>query len=101
MLETAPAAAFVEARNQAERMPAINLDSNNDELSMYTQCCTDTSFAHTLYSYSSAVSFIKNRHTIKVGFEQIPEQQHRHQVERGADRQRPKPLAELGGCFPG
>ncbi len=56
--------------NGFTRMPAINLDSNNDELSMYTQCCTDTSFAHTLFSYSSAVSFIKNRHTFKVGFEQ-------------------------------
>ncbi len=56
--------------NGFTRMPAINLDSNNDELSMYTQCCTDTNFAHTLFSYSSAVSFIKNRHTFKVGFEQ-------------------------------
>ncbi|HEY2822608.1 MAG TPA: TonB-dependent receptor [Candidatus Acidoferrum sp.] len=56
--------------NGFTRMPAINVDSNNDELSMYTQCCTDTNFAHTLYSYSSAVSFIKNRHTFKVGFEQ-------------------------------
>lgn len=56
--------------NGFTRMPAINVDSNNDELSMYTQCCTDTNFAHTLFSYSSAVSFIKNRHTFKVGFEQ-------------------------------
>jgi len=56
--------------NGFTRMPAINVDSNNDELSMYTQCCTDTNFAHTLFSYSSAISFIKNRHTFKVGFEQ-------------------------------
>src|SRR5262249_36732969 len=56
--------------NGFTRMPTINVDSNNDELAMYTQCCTDTNFAHTLFSYSSAVSFVKNRHTIKVGFEQ-------------------------------
>ena len=60
----------LEVNSGLSRMPAINLDSTNDDLSMYTQCCTDTSFAHTLFSYSSAVSFIKNRHTFKVGFEQ-------------------------------
>ena len=37
---------------------------------MYTQCCTDTSFAHTLYSYSSALTWVKHTHTLKFGFEQ-------------------------------
>ena len=56
--------------NGLDRMPAIVMDSTNDWLSMYTQCCTDTKFAHTLWSYSSAFSWIKRSHTIKVGFEQ-------------------------------
>ncbi len=56
--------------NGLDRMPTIQLDSANGWLSMYTQCCTDTSFAHTLYSYSSAVSFVRGRQTLKVGFEQ-------------------------------
>jgi hypothetical protein len=56
--------------NGLDRMPAIALDGTNGWLSMYTQCCTDTSFAHTLFSYSSAYSWVKARHTFKFGFEQ-------------------------------
>ena len=58
------------AANGLERMPTIALDSTNNWLSMYTQCCTDTSFAHTLYSYSSALTWVKRTHTLKFGFEQ-------------------------------
>lgn len=58
------------AANGLDRMPSIQLDGTNDWLSMFTQCCTDTSFAHTLYSYSSAITWVKHEHTIKVGFEQ-------------------------------
>jgi Carboxypeptidase regulatory-like domain/TonB dependent receptor len=58
------------AANGLDRMPSIQLDGTNDWLSMFTQCCTDTSFAHTLYSYSSAITWVKREHTIKVGFEQ-------------------------------
>ena len=56
--------------NGLSRMPTIALDSTNNWLSMFTQCCTDTNFAHTLWSYSSALSWIKHEHTFKVGFEQ-------------------------------
>lgn len=56
--------------NGLKRMPAIQLDPTNDWLSIFTQCCTDTSFAHTLFSYSSAISFVKHAHTLKAGFEQ-------------------------------
>lgn len=56
--------------NGLQRMPAIVLDPTNDWLSMYTQCCTDTDFAHTLYSYSMAMSWVKSTHTVKFGFEQ-------------------------------
>jgi hypothetical protein len=58
------------AANGLNRMPSIQLDGTNNWLSMFTQCCTDTSFAHTLYSYSSSISWVKHAHTIKVGFEQ-------------------------------
>ena len=56
--------------NGLDRMPTIALDPTNGWLSMYTQCCTDTNFAHTLYSYSSSISLVKGRHTFTFGFEQ-------------------------------
>ena len=56
--------------NGVARMPSIQVDSTNNWLSMYTQCCTDTKFAHTLYSYSSSLSWVKHAHTLKFGFEQ-------------------------------
>jgi carboxypeptidase family protein/TonB-dependent receptor-like protein len=58
------------AANGFDRMPSIQLDSTDDWLSLFTQCCTDTAFAHTLYSYSSALSWVKHEHTLKFGFEQ-------------------------------
>jgi Carboxypeptidase regulatory-like domain len=58
------------AANGLQRMPTIAVDGTNDWLSMYTQCCTDTDFAHTLLSYSSAISLVKGVHTLKFGFEQ-------------------------------
>jgi hypothetical protein len=59
--------------NGITRMPAIQVDNGNGTnnwLNMYTQCCVNTTFAHTLYSYSSALSQSHGRHTIKTGFEQ-------------------------------
>ncbi len=58
------------AANGLQRMPTIQLDGTNNWLSMYTQCCSDTSFAHTLWSYSSAMTWVKHSHTLKFGFEQ-------------------------------
>jgi hypothetical protein len=62
--------ASLASANGLDRMPAIALDSTNDWLSEFTQCCTDTNFAHTLLSYSSAYSVVKGVHTLKFGFEQ-------------------------------
>ena len=62
--------ASLEGANGLKRMPTIQLDSTNNWLSMYTQCCTDTKFAHTLWSYSSSLSWVKHAHTVKFGFEQ-------------------------------
>jgi carboxypeptidase family protein len=60
----------LENANGFRRMPTININGGDDEISMYTECCNDTNFAHTLYSYSSAVSFVRGAHTLKTGFEQ-------------------------------
>ncbi len=56
------------AENGLTRIPSINVDSGF--LSIYTQCCVDTHFAHTLTSYSSALQWIEGRHSIKIGGEQ-------------------------------
>ena len=54
--------------NGLTRMPTINVD--DPFLSIFTQCCVDTHFAHTLYSYSSALQWVKGAHSIKFGGEQ-------------------------------
>ncbi len=50
------------------RMPTIGVD--DPFLSLFTQCCVDTHFAHTLFSYSSALQWVKGAHSIKFGGEQ-------------------------------
>ena len=62
--------AILGTANGLKRMPTIQLDGANNWISMYTQCCTDTKFAHTLWTYSSAYSWVKRGHTFKFGFEQ-------------------------------
>jgi hypothetical protein len=37
---------------------------------MFTQCCVDTAFAHSLYSYSSSLQWVKGPHSITFGGEQ-------------------------------
>ena len=56
------------AANGLDRVPSINVDGGF--LSIYTQCCVDTHFAHTLYSYSSALQWVKGSHSLKFGGEQ-------------------------------
>jgi hypothetical protein len=62
------------AGNGLTRIPSICAnDSCNEDagfLSIYTQCCVDTHFAHTLTSYSSVLQWVKGRHSIKIGGEQ-------------------------------
>jgi Carboxypeptidase regulatory-like domain/TonB dependent receptor len=65
--------AILQQANGLTRAPAIQVDNGNQTnnwLNLDTQCCVNTNFAHTLYSYSSALSFVKGRHTLKIGFEQ-------------------------------
>ena len=62
---------YLAATNGVDRMPQIMVDSAaNNDLSMYTQCCTFTNFAHSLFAYSSSLSLVRGPHTIKFGFEQ-------------------------------
>jgi Carboxypeptidase regulatory-like domain/TonB dependent receptor len=56
------------AANGLTRMPTIDVD--DPFLSLFTQCCVDTHFAHTLVNYSSALQWIKGAHSIKFGGEQ-------------------------------
>ena len=64
----APGDAILASTNGLSRFPVIQMDNN--ATSLFNQCCTDTSFAHTLYSYSSALSWVKGRHVLKFGGEQ-------------------------------
>jgi Carboxypeptidase regulatory-like domain/TonB dependent receptor len=76
LLPPLTAAGFPDILQQANgltRMPSIQVDNGdgtNNWVNLDTQCCVDTNFAHTLYSYSSALSWVKGRHTLKFGFEQ-------------------------------
>ena len=64
--------------NGIDRMPALYMSgaalaagtngSNNADL--FDQCCVNTTFAHTLFSYSSQLVISKGRHLIKIGGEQ-------------------------------
>ena len=56
------------AANGLTRIPAIGVD--DPFLSLFTQCCVDTHFAHTLFSYSSGLQWVKGSHSIKFGGEQ-------------------------------
>jgi hypothetical protein len=54
--------------NGLTRMITVGVD--DPFLSLFTQCCVDTHFAHTLFSYSSGLQWVKGRHSIKFGGEQ-------------------------------
>jgi outer membrane receptor protein involved in Fe transport len=56
------------AANGLDRMITVGVDGGFT--SLFTQCCVDTHFAHTLYSYSSALQWVKGAHSLKFGGEQ-------------------------------
>jgi hypothetical protein len=60
------------AANGLTRMPAIITDDfgANPWTSMFSQCCVDTNFAHTLLTYSSVLQWVRGAHSIKFGGEQ-------------------------------
>jgi hypothetical protein len=57
------------AANGLDRMPTIST-GDDPWTSMFSQCCVDTNFAHTLYSYSSTFQWVHGNHSIKFGGEQ-------------------------------
>jgi Carboxypeptidase regulatory-like domain len=65
-----------EQANGLDRMPTFlmsgaALESNaSTTADLFDQCCIDTTFAHTLYSYSSQLVISRGAHLIKVGGEQ-------------------------------
>ena len=55
--------------NGLDRMPLINMD-DGPYTGLFTQCCVDTLFAHTLYNYSGSLTWVRGAHSIKFGGEQ-------------------------------
>src|SRR5208283_2853538 len=65
--------AVLQQANGIDRMPAIYMSSGGQTApwtDLYDQCCANTTFAHTLYSYSSQVVISKGSHLMKFGGEQ-------------------------------
>jgi hypothetical protein len=56
--------------NGIDRMPTIQMSGASPWSSLYDQCCINTTFAHTLYSYSSQLVISKGGHLMKMGGEQ-------------------------------
>lgn len=56
--------------NGLPRMPAFFMNGASSWSNLFDQCCIDTTFAHTLYSYSSQLVISKGSHLIKLGGEQ-------------------------------
>jgi len=63
-----PGDAILTTVNGLSRMPVFNMHSNASTL--FPQCCTDTNFGHTLFAYSSALTWVQGRHIWKFGGEQ-------------------------------
>ncbi len=55
--------------NGLTRMPSITMD-DGPYAGLFTQCCVDTAFAHTLFNYSGSVSWVRGAHSLKFGGEQ-------------------------------
>ncbi len=60
------------AANGLNRMPAVITDDFGASpwTSMFSQCCVDTHFAHTLYTYSSVLQWSQSAHSFRLGGEQ-------------------------------
>src|SRR5579871_3382332 len=56
--------------NGLDNMPTFQMQGNSPWTNLYDQCCINTTFAHTLLSYSSQLVVSKGSHLIKIGGEQ-------------------------------
>jgi len=61
---------YLAANAGVDRMPTIQMSGSQPWSNLFDQCCTDTNFAHTLYSYSSQLLISKGSHLITMGGEQ-------------------------------
>ena len=59
-----------QAANGIDKMPTFLMQGSSPWTNLYDQCCINTTFAHTLVSYSSQLVISKGAHLIKVGGEQ-------------------------------
>lgn len=56
--------------NGIDKMPTFLMQGSSPWANLYDQCCINTTFAHTLVSYSTQLVISKGAHLIKVGGEQ-------------------------------
>ncbi len=59
-----------EQANGIDKMPTFLMQGSLPWTNLYDQCCINTTFAHTLISYSSQLVISKGQHLIKIGGEQ-------------------------------
>jgi hypothetical protein len=59
-----------EQANGIDKMPTFLMQGNLPWTDLYDQCCINTTFGHTLYSYSSQIVISKGSHLLKIGGEQ-------------------------------
>jgi Carboxypeptidase regulatory-like domain len=62
--------AVFEQANGIDKMPSFLMQGNLPWNNLYDQCCINTTFAHTLFSYSSQLVISRKSHLLKVGGEQ-------------------------------
>jgi hypothetical protein len=62
--------AVLQQANGLGRMPTFYMVGASPWTDLFDQCCIDTTFAHTLYSYSSQLVISKGSHLMKFGGEQ-------------------------------
>lgn len=56
--------------NGIDKMPTFLMQGSSPWTNLYDQCCINTTFAHTLVSYSTQLVISKGAHLLKVGGEQ-------------------------------
>lgn len=64
---------FYQTANGLTRMPSFYMSSGGSQgpwADLFDQCCVNTTFAHTLISYSSQLVISKGKHLMKIGGEQ-------------------------------
>ncbi len=66
---TAGLPAVFEQANGIDKMPTFQMQGSSGWSNLYDQCCINTTFAHTLFSYSSQLVISKGSHLIKIGGE--------------------------------